>query len=86
MAAYFTAFDPLFQYRATQYVVENGFASWWTWHDTLSWYPMGRDIADTAYPGIPFSAAFLYIVQKTLWDLVLVYTTYVCISQYSWQL
>ncbi|MCJ7732837.1 glycosyltransferase family 39 protein, partial [Candidatus Bathyarchaeota archaeon] len=64
--SYFTAFDPLFQYRATQYVVENGFASWWTWHDTLSWYPMGRDIAATAYPGIPFSAAFLFLVQKTL--------------------
>jgi dolichyl-diphosphooligosaccharide--protein glycosyltransferase len=64
--SYFTAFDPLFQYRATQYVVENGFASWWTWHDTLSWYPMGRDIAATAYPGIPFSAAFLYLVQKSL--------------------
>ena len=63
--AYFTAFDPLFQYRATQYVVENGFASWWTWHDTLSWYPMGRDVANSAYPGIPFAAAFLYLVQKT---------------------
>jgi len=64
--AYFTAFDPLFQYRATQYVVDNGFASWWTWHDTLSWYPMGRDVASSAYPGIPFAAAFLYLVQKTL--------------------
>lgn len=64
--AYFTAFDPLFQYRATQYVVENGFASWWTWHDTMSWYPMGRNVANSAYPGIPFSAAFLYLVQKTL--------------------
>ncbi len=64
--AYFTAFDPLFQYRATQYVVENGFASWWTWQDTLSWYPMGRNVANSAYPGVPFTAAFLYLVQKTL--------------------
>ena len=64
--AYFTAFDPLFQYRATQYVVENGFASWWTWHDTMSWYPMGRNVANSAYPGIPFAAAILYLVQKTI--------------------
>ena len=64
--AYFTAFDPLFQYRATQYVVENGFASWWSWHDTMSWYPMGRNVANSAYPGVPFAAAFLYLVQKTL--------------------
>ena len=28
--AYLTAFDPLFQYRATEYVVENGYAAWWT--------------------------------------------------------
>ena len=64
--AYFTAFDPLFQYRATQYIVDNGFAAWWTWHDTLSWYPMGRDVANSAYPGIPFAAAFIYFVQKAL--------------------
>ena len=63
--AYFTAFDPLFQYRATEYVVENGFASWWTWHDALSWYPMGRNVATSAYPGIPFAAAILYLIQRT---------------------
>jgi len=64
--AYFNAFDPLFQYRATKYIVENGFASWWTWHDTLSWYPMGRDVANSAYPGIPFTAALLYLLQRSL--------------------
>ena len=64
--AYFTAFDPLFQYRATEYIVENGFASWWSWHDTMSWYPMGRNVANSAYPGVPFAAAFLYLVQKAL--------------------
>lgn len=62
--AYLTAFDPLFQYRATEYVVENGYAAWWTWHDDLSWYPMGRNIAASAYPGIPFTAAFLYGIAK----------------------
>ncbi len=64
--AYFTAFDPLFQYRATQYVVENGFASWWAWHDTMTWYPMGRNIANSAYPGIPFAAAIVYMIQNAL--------------------
>ena len=64
--AYLTAFDPLFQYRATQYVVENGFASWWNWHDALSWYPMGRNISNSAYPGIPFTAALLYHIQNIL--------------------
>jgi len=57
---YYTAYDPLFQYRATEYIVENGFSSWFTWHDDLSWYPMGRNVPNSAYPGVPFSAAFVY--------------------------
>ena len=71
--SYFTAFDPLFQYRATEYVVENGYAAWWSWHDTLSWYPMGRNIANSAYPGIPFTAAFLYGIVKVFMSNVTVY-------------
>ena len=34
--AYMDAFDPLFQYRVTEYIVENGYSAWFTWHDTLS--------------------------------------------------
>ncbi|MBD3173276.1 hypothetical protein GF326_12490 [Candidatus Bathyarchaeota archaeon] len=64
--AYFTAFDPLFQYRVTEYIVDNGFASWWTWHDTISWYPMGRNISMSSYPGVPFLAAFFYLIQNSL--------------------
>ncbi len=64
--AYFTAFDPLFQYRVTEYIVDNGFASWWTWRDTLSWYPMGRNISMSSYPGVPFLAAFFYLIQNSL--------------------
>jgi dolichyl-diphosphooligosaccharide--protein glycosyltransferase len=71
--SYFTAFDPLFQYRATEYVVENGYAAWWSWHDTLSWYPMGRNVANSAYPGIPFTAAFVYGIVKVFLSNVTVY-------------
>jgi dolichyl-diphosphooligosaccharide--protein glycosyltransferase len=83
--AYLTAFDPLFQFRATEYVVENGYAAWWTWHDDLSWYPMGRDIASTAYPGIPFTAAFLYGIAKifisnlTVLDVALYYPVFMAV-------
>ena len=57
---YIDAYDPLFQYRVTEYVVKNGYAAWFTWHDTLSWYPMGRDIAHSSFLGVPFAAAFIY--------------------------
>jgi dolichyl-diphosphooligosaccharide--protein glycosyltransferase len=77
--AYLTAFDPLFQFRATEYVVENGYAAWWTWHDDMSWYPMGRNVANSAYPGVPFTAAFIYEIAKvfvsnlTVHDVALYY-------------
>jgi dolichyl-diphosphooligosaccharide--protein glycosyltransferase len=64
--AYYTAYDPDFQYRVTKHIVENGFASWWTWHDMLSWYPLGRNIANSAYPGVPFTGALLYMLLNAV--------------------
>ncbi|MEM2997170.1 MAG: hypothetical protein QXK52_06640, partial [Candidatus Bathyarchaeia archaeon] len=58
--AYFsTEADTVFQYRVAEYVVRNGYSAWFTWNDTLSWYPYGRDIAHTSFPGLPFSAAIV---------------------------
>ncbi|KON31091.1 hypothetical protein AC482_01895 [miscellaneous Crenarchaeota group-15 archaeon DG-45] len=64
--AYFNAMDPLFQYRMTEYVVENGYGAWFTWHDGLGWYPMGRVVAESSFPGLPFSAAFVHQVLHAL--------------------
>jgi dolichyl-diphosphooligosaccharide--protein glycosyltransferase len=75
--AYFTAFDPLFQYRVTRYITENGFKAYFTWHDTLSWYPMGRDIAHSSYLGVPFSGALMYFLLNALGLKVSIY--YVCL-------
>ena len=38
-------FDPFFNFRATQYFVENGLIEYLNWHDELSWYPHGRDVS-----------------------------------------
>ncbi|MDP7442999.1 MAG: STT3 domain-containing protein, partial [Candidatus Bathyarchaeota archaeon] len=64
--AYMDAFDPLFQLRVTEYIVENGYASWFSWHDTMSWYPWGRNIARSSYPGVPFTGAFVYFVARAM--------------------
>jgi dolichyl-diphosphooligosaccharide--protein glycosyltransferase len=38
-------FDPFFNFRATEYIVENGFTEYFQWHDTKSWYlPEGVDL------------------------------------------
>ncbi len=57
-------FDPYFQYRQTQFIVENGFSAWFTWHDPFSWYPWGRDIPANTYPGLPFAAAAVYLFLR----------------------
>ena len=52
-------FDPFFNYRATAYLVENGFEKYFLWNDELSWYPNGRDISSN-------SQVFLHIFTATL--------------------
>src|ERR687885_824524 len=59
---YLNEFDPYFDYRATQYIVDHGLDAYWKWHDTMSWYPEGRDIAKSSQSGLHIVAAFLYTV------------------------
>lgn len=53
-------FDPFFNYRATQYVVENGINSYFEWNDDLSWYPNGRDVSKTSQVTLHMTAAITY--------------------------
>jgi dolichyl-diphosphooligosaccharide--protein glycosyltransferase len=62
-------FDPYFQYRFTEYIVKNGFISWaWPtqWIDYQRWYPQGINVARAGFPGLPFTAAFLYEIVSAL--------------------
>jgi len=53
-------FDPFFNYRATQYVVDNGINAYFEWNDDLSWYPHGRDISQTSQVVLHVTAAVTY--------------------------
>ncbi|QLH05712.1 STT3 domain-containing protein [Nitrosopumilus ureiphilus] len=53
-------FDPFFNYRATQYMVDNGFDSYFQWNDELSWYPHGRDVSQTSQVMLHLTAATTY--------------------------
>ena len=47
-------FDPFFNFRATEYIVENGLTEYFQWHDTKSWYlPEGIDLSGGDYPDVP---------------------------------
>jgi len=63
---YLNEFDPYFQYRLTKYIVDNGLFSWTSWRDFMSWYPWGRDVAHTAFPGLALTAATFYTIVKAL--------------------
>jgi dolichyl-diphosphooligosaccharide--protein glycosyltransferase len=63
---FISEFDPYQQYRMAEYIVNNGFKAWFSWHDNMSWYPWGRDIPTTNYPGVSFTAALLYMLLQDL--------------------
>lgn len=53
-------FDPFFNYRATQYLLDNGYESYINWHDDMSWYPEGRTISWSAQIMLHVTAAVTY--------------------------
>lgn len=53
-------FDPYFDYRATKYIIDNGFVEYLQWHDDMSWYPEGRDVPKSSQVGLHMTAAVLY--------------------------
>ncbi|MRN61543.1 MAG: hypothetical protein FIO03_05765, partial [Nitrosopumilales archaeon] len=57
---YLNEFDPYFDYRATKYIVDHGLNAYFNWHDTMSWYPEGRNVPATSQSGLHIVAAFLY--------------------------
>ncbi|KAK9888435.1 hypothetical protein WA026_000683 [Henosepilachna vigintioctopunctata] len=53
-------FDPYFNYRTTKYLAENGFYAFHNWFDDRAWYPLGRIIGGTIYPGLMITSTIIY--------------------------
>ena len=53
-------FDPFFNFRATEFLVNNGLFEYLDWHDVKSWYPNGRDISATSQVMLHVTAAITY--------------------------
>jgi dolichyl-diphosphooligosaccharide--protein glycosyltransferase len=53
-------FDPFFNYRATEYIVENGIEKYFQWNDDLSWYPHGRNVSQTSQVMLHLTSATTY--------------------------
>jgi dolichyl-diphosphooligosaccharide--protein glycosyltransferase len=57
-------FDPWFNYRATEYMAEHGWHAFFHWFDYMSWYPIGRAVGTTTYPGMQFTAVAIWQMMK----------------------
>jgi len=71
-----TEYDPFFNYRATEFMVENGLPAYLEWHDDLSWHPYGRDISADSQVMLHASTATLYQIfgmGSTLYDFTIMF-------------
>ncbi|KAK5680128.1 oligosaccharyl transferase stt3 subunit, partial [Elasticomyces elasticus] len=59
-------FDPWFNFRATKYLVQNGFHSFWDWFDDRTWHPLGRVTGGTLYPGLMVTSGVIYHILRFL--------------------
>jgi dolichyl-diphosphooligosaccharide---protein glycosyltransferase len=69
-------FDPFFNFRATEYIVENGFFAYFEWNDDKSWYPHGRDISATSQVMLHSTTAITYQIfggNSSLYDFTIIF-------------
>ncbi|KAL6244487.1 oligosaccharyl transferase stt3 subunit [Rhinocladiella similis] len=59
-------FDPWFNFRATKYLVANGFYKFWDWFDDRTWHPLGRVTGGTLYPGLMVTSGVIYHLLRLL--------------------
>ena len=76
-------FDPFFNFRATEYIVENGFFEYFQWHDDKSWYLpeespgiSGRNVSATSQIMLHSTAAVTYQIfggNSSLYDFTILF-------------
>jgi len=59
-------FDPWFNYRSTAYMVKHGFYDFLNWFDDRAWYPLGRIVGGTVYPGLMITSGSIHYVLSLL--------------------
>jgi len=81
-------FDPFFNFRATEFIVENGYLEYFDWHDDMSWYPGGRNISATSQVMLHMTTAVTYQLfggDLSLYDFTILFPVVfrVCSRSYT---
>lgn len=69
-------FDPFFNYRATEFILNNGISEYFEWHDDMSWYPNGRDISASSQVMLHITAATTYQIfggNSSIYDFTILF-------------
>ncbi len=69
-------FDPFFNYRATQFIVDNGLGAYFEWHDDMTWHPIGRNVSATSQVMLHVTAAVMYQIfgsSSSLYDFTILF-------------
>jgi len=69
-------FDPFFNFRATQFIVENGLSEYFQWHDDMSWYPEGRNVSGSSQVMLHITTAITYQIfggESSLYDFTILF-------------
>ncbi|KAM3351104.1 hypothetical protein ACQJBY_023239 [Aegilops geniculata] len=82
-------FDPYFNYRVTQFLSKSGIYEFWNWFDDRTWYPLGRVIGGTVYPGLTLTAGTIWWLLNSLniplsVETVCVFTAPIFSANASW--
>ena len=69
-------FDPFFNFRATEFIVENGLPAYFDWHDDMSWHPNGRNVSATSQVMLHVTASTTYQIfggSMSLYDYTILF-------------
>jgi len=53
-------FDPYFNFRATEYIIDSGFPAYSNWIDEKTWHPFGRDVSENSQVILHLTTAVFY--------------------------
>ncbi|WVO18505.1 hypothetical protein L204_106223 [Cryptococcus depauperatus] len=59
-------FDPWFNFRASKVLVNEGFYEFWNWFDPTAWYPLGRTVGTTLYPGLMVTSGLIWHALRAI--------------------
>ncbi|MBC8250671.1 MAG: hypothetical protein H8E89_03690 [Candidatus Nitrosopelagicus sp.] len=69
-------FDPFFNFRATEYIVENGYDAYFQWTDEKSWHPFGRNISENSQVVLHVTTSIFYQLfglNSSLYDFTILF-------------